>query len=289
MTSTSKLAAGLVMIISFLSLSVYAQTSGPELKNFAAEGFSFDYPADYSITDESTPEAHQFRLTRTGSSVQLSIIVVRRMILRGEMPAAIENFAEPLVKKVATNLGEGKNPPERTAIKAQVGPKEAEGVRLRSSGKSPSTGEVIWLRLNFRLISLAIVRSDLHESAASQLWQTVRSSLKVEVPIVGGARPGEHPTGSAITTMSVLNGMAVKLPQPEYPALARAAHAQGVVTVKVLIDEQGNVISVHVVDGHPLLQAVSVAAARQAKFSPTLLEGEPVRVTGVITYNFVPR
>jgi protein TonB len=59
--------------------------------------------------------------------------------------------------------------------------------------------------------------------------------------------------------------------------------------VQVIIDEQGNVISAHAVEGHPLLQAVSVAAARQAKFSPTLLEGEPVKVTGVIKYNFVAR
>jgi protein TonB len=59
--------------------------------------------------------------------------------------------------------------------------------------------------------------------------------------------------------------------------------------VQVLIDEQGNVSAAHAVDGHPLLQSVCVAAAREAKFSPTLLEGEPVKVTGVIQYNFVPR
>ena len=59
--------------------------------------------------------------------------------------------------------------------------------------------------------------------------------------------------------------------------------------VQVLIDEQGNVSAAHAVDGHPLLQSVCVAAAREAKFSPTLLEGEPVRVTGVIQYNFVSR
>jgi hypothetical protein len=35
------------------------------------------------------------------------------------------------------------------------------------------------------------------------------------------------------------------------------------------------------------LQAVAVAAARQARFSPTKLSGQPVKVTGVIQYNFV--
>jgi protein TonB len=84
----------------------------------------------------------------------------------------------------------------------------------------------------------------------------------------------------------VLNGKALALPQPAYPAIARAAHASGTVTVQVLIDEEGNVSAAHAVDGHPLLQAVCVAAARQARFSPTL-KGEPVKVTGVIKYNFV--
>jgi protein TonB len=59
------------------------------------------------------------------------------------------------------------------------------------------------------------------------------------------------------------------------------------VVVQVVIDENGRVISAQAVSGHPLLQAVSVAAARNARFSPTKLSGQPVKVTGVITYNFV--
>jgi protein TonB len=101
-------------------------------------------------------------------------------------------------------------------------------------------------------------------------------------------KPGAEPTGNPITG-GVLNGKAVALPQPTYPAIARAAHVSGTVLVQVLIDEQGNVVAAHAVEGHPLLQAVCVAAARQAKFSPTLLDGEPVKVTGVIAYNFVSR
>ena len=85
----------------------------------------------------------------------------------------------------------------------------------------------------------------------------------------------------------VLNGKAISLPKPAYPPIARAAHASGTVTVQVLIDENGNVVSAKAVSGHPLLQAVAVAAARQARFSPTKLSGQPVKVTGVIQYNFV--
>ena len=85
----------------------------------------------------------------------------------------------------------------------------------------------------------------------------------------------------------VLNGKAISLPKPAYPPIARAAHASGTVVVQVTIDENGNVIAAHAVSGHPLLQGAAVGAARQARFSPTKLSGQPVKVTGVIQYNFV--
>jgi protein TonB len=55
----------------------------------------------------------------------------------------------------------------------------------------------------------------------------------------------------------------------------------------VIVDESGKVISARAVSGHPLLQAASVEAAYAAKFSPTLLSGQPVKVTGTISYNFI--
>jgi protein TonB len=99
--------------------------------------------------------------------------------------------------------------------------------------------------------------------------------------------PGISPTKRAPISGGVLNGKAISLPQPAYPPIAKAAHASGTVVVQVLVDENGNVIDAHAVSGHPLLQAASVSAARSAKFSPTKLSGQPVKVTGVITYKFV--
>jgi protein TonB len=58
--------------------------------------------------------------------------------------------------------------------------------------------------------------------------------------------------------------------------------------VQVTIDEQGNVVSAKAVSGDPLLKAASEEAARNSRFAPTTLQGIPVKVTGVIYYNFVP-
>jgi TonB family protein len=104
---------------------------------------------------------------------------------------------------------------------------------------------------------------------------------------VQSASPSNSPTKRAPISGGVLNGKAISLPKPPYPPIAKAAKASGTVVVKVTVDENGNVVSASALSGHPLLQAVSVAAARNAKFSPTKLSGEPVKVTGVITYKFV--
>jgi TonB family protein len=86
----------------------------------------------------------------------------------------------------------------------------------------------------------------------------------------------------------VLNGKAISLPKPPYPPAARAVRASGSVSVQVLVDENGNVVSASALNGHPLLRAAATSAARGAKFYPTLLSGKPVKVSGVIMYNFVP-
>ena len=95
----------------------------------------------------------------------------------------------------------------------------------------------------------------------------------------------EKPAGP-LKVSTLLNGKATSLPKPPYPAPAKAVRASGDVNVQVTIDEKGNVISANAVTGHMLLRQVSEQAARAAKFSPTILGGQPVKVTGLIVYKF---
>ena len=107
------------------------------------------------------------------------------------------------------------------------------------------------------------------------------------VSSAGEAGTDGSQSGPQTVSGGVLNGKAVSKPQPPYPALAKAARASGTVVVQVTVDETGSVVSAAAVSGHPLLQAAAVAAARQAKFSPTLQNGKPVKVSGTLSYNFV--
>ncbi|HXT64857.1 MAG TPA: TonB family protein [Pyrinomonadaceae bacterium] len=123
---------------------------------------------------------------------------------------------------------------------------------------------------------VVIVSTDGNQTAATEVWvsatdgHVIKTEKEKRRSISGG----------------VLNGKATSLPNPDYPAIARAAHASGTVTVEITVDEQGSVVAAKAVSGHPLLQAAAVKAAREAKFTPTLLQGEPVKISGYLTYNF---
>lgn len=98
------------------------------------------------------------------------------------------------------------------------------------------------------------------------------------------AKPGETPPGGrAPISGGVLNGKAIYLPLPEVPP----GDVVGTVMVQVLVDEQGSVISARAVSGPAQLHQAAVNAAKFARFSPTMLMGEPVKVSGTLTYNFV--
>ena len=107
--------------------------------------------------------------------------------------------------------------------------------------------------------------------------QPVTAEAKPDAPTAG------EPGGKRPVNGGVLNGKAVFLPKPMHPA---GVEATGVVVVEVTIDEYGNVSGARAVSGPPPLQPAALEAARQARFTPTYLMGEPVKVRGVITYNF---
>ncbi len=85
----------------------------------------------------------------------------------------------------------------------------------------------------------------------------------------------------------IINGEAVSLPKPPYPEMAKQLKIHGMVSVQVLVDETGRVVSAKAVSGNAFLVREAQKAALQARFAPTLLGDQPVKVSGVITYNFV--
>ena len=87
----------------------------------------------------------------------------------------------------------------------------------------------------------------------------------------------------------ILNGKAQRLPAAVYPPAAKSAGVEGTVYVRVTVDESGSVADSRALGGPRMLRQAAEDAAREALFAPTRLSGRPVRVTGVLTYNFTLR
>lgn len=110
-------------------------------------------------------------------------------------------------------------------------------------------------------------------------------------PVVA-AQPTPEPTpvkpqGPQRVASQVLVSKIISLPKPAYPIIAKQARIQGAVNVQILVDEQGKVISAQAISGVAMLTPAAREAAMRARFTPTILNGQPVKIQGVITYNFV--
>lgn len=129
-------------------------------------------------------------------------------------------------------------------------------------------------------------------SPAVKDGKPVASRLALSIAIgKTAASPDPKPANTAKPDRiegGVINGKAKYLAKPPYPAEARSERASGTVSVRVLIGEDGKVLSAQSTDGHALLQFAARAAACESKFEPTTLSGQRVKVSGVITYNFKP-
>jgi TonB family protein len=101
--------------------------------------------------------------------------------------------------------------------------------------------------------------------------------------------PEPRPQEAGLNKVSevVLQGMAIKKMNPVYPMVAKHVNAGGSVLVQVTIGEDGRVIDANIVSGHRLLRSAVLDAARQWVFTPTTVGGVPIRVQGILTFNFI--
>jgi TonB family protein len=108
----------------------------------------------------------------------------------------------------------------------------------------------------------------------------------------GGTAPSSedpiHPAvpGRVRISSGVAQGLLVSKVPPQYPPEARDAHIQGVVLMSAIIDKEGNVASIQLISGHPMLAPAAIDAVKQWKYRPYLLNQMPVEVETQVQVNF---
>ncbi|HEY0546258.1 MAG TPA: energy transducer TonB [Pyrinomonadaceae bacterium] len=113
------------------------------------------------------------------------------------------------------------------------------------------------------------------------------SMVKIDAPPPLKEKPATPAQPTIIRKSVLLNSAAKSLPKPIYPQIAKLGRIQGIVNVQITIDESGKVISARATSGNPVLHSAAEQAAYQARFTPTMLNGVPVKVSGMINYNFM--
>ncbi len=237
--------------------SLWARARVDDLTRQNYAGISSDTPQP-AVKEAVTKLGVEFRLlTRFTSFVAVEETTVtpdgppRRVVIPTTAPANGEQSEEEtqtVTRKVIT--------PTKTTMRPEVAPPDIKSARLGNINAKPAS----------RAVTFGDAKDAPDDAPPS-------------------ATPPSAPTMPV--SSGVVNGRAISLPRPAYPALARAAHASGIVSVQVTIDEEGKVIAARAVAGHPLLQTAAVQAARRAQFTPVRLSGQAVKVTGVINYNFL--
>lgn len=108
-------------------------------------------------------------------------------------------------------------------------------------------------------------------------------------PVGKEVKPADGPALKSITPTEgtilggILNDMATSIPKPEFPTDTKGS---GTITVEIVVSEKGEVVASSVVSGPQPLRSAAAAAARKARFDPPLKDGKPVKVAGVLTFDF---
>ncbi|MCM3902959.1 MAG: TonB family protein [Pyrinomonadaceae bacterium] len=106
-------------------------------------------------------------------------------------------------------------------------------------------------------------------------------------PIATQTEQPEVTRNASPLVSGALSGMEVDVPEPEYPAKARAEGVSGTIKVRIQVNKKGRVVLARSSSGDRRLRAAAVAAAQNATFSPEKLAVQGRVLSGTITYNFV--
>ncbi|MEQ1764894.1 MAG: TonB family protein [Pyrinomonadaceae bacterium] len=193
-----------------------------------------------------------------GTSTPASVPQQQTTTLPNNNSAAITPVSNPVENKPASTLVINNSQPSTTAVASNTAPPVTEPAK--KADEKPET------------------QPDRSRIVAGSQQGETEDANKVK------ATTSSQPAGP-ISVGSLLP-YAEKQAAPIYPPTARTMRATGIVRVEVAVDEQGNVVEVKKAEGHTLLQASAKDAIRKWKFRPIMIEGQAVKATGFVNFNF---
>lgn len=180
-----------ILTLIALALMVFTQTATGQVNQYARDGLSFSYPADWPLSDESDATAQTLNLDRGKDEAKIMILALRKEMNSTELAQTQNAVTEAMVRELAQEFIKAGAQPQRSSISESIGGVHAPGIRLRATVRGePGNVEVYWLALGGRSVHLVYIGSDQERIRAHHAWNMVISTLRV-----GGA-PATPPAQS---------------------------------------------------------------------------------------------
>lgn len=258
-----------------------------EMKTFDTDGLKFKYPADWTLTDKSTDETQHLLLSKKDRSVLIVIV----------SPRATQEYVKKFHKLqddihanfggvISKSLSAAAKPAQDELVCMDFNGANIPGTKYTgSSNGEPGQGETYTFILGKRSLTTVYMKTEKDGIWGDWVWREVLNSLTLNG--YSDALPGVIYNAK---NGGVVNGKAVKLVKPLYPISLRPGEipsSGGTFKVKVVIDEEGKVISALPHSGVAAFMKDSVNAAKKSVFKPTLVCGKPIKVVGIIEYNYI--
>ena len=236
--------------------------------------YEFDFAGNWNKMTTSVAVVDGGRLTFEPTEVTYRSIMyyLDENMLKSVQPTTTAT-TQPILSAPANVV----TAPANSATKTAVDPKPKSNAANRAKTNSAPTLPAVTATAN-KVTSTGGVEIKTVDSDSNENVQLVALDSEPPPP---SPRPILKPVSGG-----VLNGTAVTLPPPVYPEAAKRMRTSGVVSVDVVLDESGKVVSAKATSGPSILRDAAVQAALKARFSPTKLSGQPVKVSGVINYKF---
>lgn len=183
-------------IIVLASLSLFlagALAQDPNIKHYDKDGLSFDYPAKWQLSDQSTSQMQFLELT--SGDLVLRVRSPREWLKTPEKEATAKKiFQDQYVDEFAKQFEQQGTGLKRSPVNTTIAGAAADGTRLRMMMDRVSGGlDSYYLILSDRLVNLSILGSDSDITRAAPVWDLIRNSLKVEPPPQPKPSPSPSP------------------------------------------------------------------------------------------------
>jgi hypothetical protein len=184
----------LIFATALLLLLASAFGQDPNVKHFVKDGLSFDYPANWQTSDQSTGQMQYIQIARDGYA-EIRIRVPREWLKTPEKEAAAKKLIQDqYVDSFAAQVEQAGLHPKRSTAITQISGADAEGVKLRAVMDGQPGGLDSYFRIvSDRLVQLSIIGSEKEIAKSAPVWDMIRNSLAVEPPPQPKSTPQPSP------------------------------------------------------------------------------------------------